>query len=87
MDRLAAFVGRRYRLFDYAGAPDAERVMVLMGSGAEAAHEPAERLVADGDKVGVLAVRLYRRSQWSTSWPPCPRRIGATPPPSSAPIT
>jgi pyruvate-ferredoxin/flavodoxin oxidoreductase len=60
MDRLAARVGRRYHLFDYVGAPDAERVLVLMGSGAEAAHETIERLVAGGAKVGVLKVRLYR---------------------------
>ncbi len=60
MDRLAARVGRRYHLFDYVGAPDAERVLVLMGSGAEAAHETVERLVAGGAKVGLLKVRLYR---------------------------
>ncbi|HET7342391.1 MAG TPA: pyruvate:ferredoxin (flavodoxin) oxidoreductase [Methylomirabilota bacterium] len=60
MDRLAALTGRAYRLFDYAGAPDAERVLVLMGSGAEAAHETVEHLVARGEKVGVVKVRLYR---------------------------
>jgi pyruvate-ferredoxin/flavodoxin oxidoreductase len=60
MDRLAGLVGRRYRLFDYAGAPDAERVIVLMGSGAETAQETAEHLAARGEKVGVLKVRLYR---------------------------
>jgi pyruvate-ferredoxin/flavodoxin oxidoreductase len=60
MDRLAELVGRRYRLFDYAGAPDAERVVVLMGSGAETAQETVEHLVGRGEKVGVLTVRLYR---------------------------
>jgi pyruvate-ferredoxin/flavodoxin oxidoreductase len=60
MDRLAGLVGRRYRLFDYAGAPDAERVIVMMGSGAETAHETVEHLAGRGEKVGVLKVRLYR---------------------------
>jgi pyruvate-ferredoxin/flavodoxin oxidoreductase len=60
MDRLAGLVGRRYRLFDYAGAPDALRVIVMMGSGAETAQETVEHLVARGEKVGVLKVRLYR---------------------------
>jgi pyruvate-ferredoxin/flavodoxin oxidoreductase len=60
MDRLAGLVGRRYRLFDYAGAPDAERVIVLMGSGAETAEETVEHLRSRGEKVGVLKVRLYR---------------------------
>ncbi len=60
MDRLAELTGRRYRLFDYAGAADAERVIVLMGSGAEAARETVEHLMTRGEKVGVLTVRLYR---------------------------
>jgi len=60
MDRLAALTGRSYHLFDYAGAPDAERVVVLMGSGADAAHETVDYLTARGEKVGVLKVRLYR---------------------------
>ena len=60
MDRLAGLVGRRYRLFDYAGAPDALRVIVIMGSGAETAQETVEHLVGRGEKVGVLRVRLYR---------------------------
>ncbi|MBI5085046.1 MAG: pyruvate:ferredoxin (flavodoxin) oxidoreductase [Acidobacteria bacterium] len=60
MDRFAAIVGRQYKLFEYEGAPDAERVVVLMGSGAEAAHEAVNALVAAGEKVGVLKVRLYR---------------------------
>jgi len=60
MDRLGERLGRRYRLFDYAGAPDAERVIVLMGSGAETAEESARYLMKRGEKVGVLKVRLYR---------------------------
>ncbi len=60
MTKFAGVTGRAYRLFDYVGAPDAERVLVLMGSGAEAAQETVEHLVARGEKVGVLKVRLYR---------------------------
>ncbi len=60
MDRLAKLTGRPYRLFDYAGADDAERVIVLMGSGTEAARETVEHLVARGEKVGAVTVRLYR---------------------------
>jgi pyruvate-ferredoxin/flavodoxin oxidoreductase len=60
MDEFAERTGRKYNLFDYTGAPDAERVIVLMGSGCEAAHETVEHLVAKGEKMGVLKVRLYR---------------------------
>jgi pyruvate-ferredoxin/flavodoxin oxidoreductase len=60
MDALARRTGRRYGLFDYVGAPDAERVVVLMGSGAEAAEATVRHLVARGERVGVLKVRLYR---------------------------
>ena len=60
MDRFAKLTGRAYHLFDYVGAPDAERVVVLMGSGAEAAHEAVEYLAAKGEKVGLLKVRLFR---------------------------
>ena len=60
MERFAELTGRRYRLFDYVGAPDAERVVVLMGSGAGAVEETVEALEARGEKVGVLKVRLYR---------------------------
>ncbi|NIP73318.1 MAG: pyruvate:ferredoxin (flavodoxin) oxidoreductase [Gammaproteobacteria bacterium] len=60
MDRFAEQTGRRYHLFDYVGPPDAERVLVLMGSGAEAAHETVEHMVAHGEKVGVVKVRLFR---------------------------
>jgi pyruvate-ferredoxin/flavodoxin oxidoreductase len=60
MDRFGERTGRRYRLFEYVGHPEAERVIALMGSGAEVAHEAVEALVARGEKVGVLKVRLYR---------------------------
>ncbi|MBN1562351.1 MAG: pyruvate:ferredoxin (flavodoxin) oxidoreductase, partial [Anaerolineae bacterium] len=60
MDRFAKLVGRQYHLFDYIGAPDADRVIVIMGSGAEAAHEVCDYLNANGEKVGVLKVRLFR---------------------------
>jgi pyruvate-ferredoxin/flavodoxin oxidoreductase len=60
MDKFARLVGRSYHLFDYVGAPDAERVIIMMGSGAEAAQETVEHLAAQGEKVGVLKVRLYR---------------------------
>jgi pyruvate-ferredoxin/flavodoxin oxidoreductase len=60
MDKFAEIVGRSYHLFDYVGAPDAERVIVMMGSGAEAAHETVEHLNAHGEKIGLLKVRLYR---------------------------
>ncbi|HZS95891.1 MAG TPA: pyruvate:ferredoxin (flavodoxin) oxidoreductase [Terriglobales bacterium] len=60
MDKFAEVVGRKYKLFDYVGAPDAERVIVMMGSGAEAAEETVEALVARGEKVGLVKVRLYR---------------------------
>ncbi len=59
-DRLAERTGRQYRLYEYHGAPDAERVIVMMGSGCEAAHETVDALVAAGEKVGVLKVRLFR---------------------------
>ena len=60
MDKFAEVTGRRYRLFDYFGAADAERVVVLMGSGAEAARETVEYPSSQGDKVGAIQVHLYR---------------------------
>jgi len=60
MDEFAAQTGRKYHLFDYVGAPDAEHVIVLMGSGCEAAHETVEYLNEQGAKVGLIKVRLYR---------------------------
>ncbi len=60
MDKFAGIVGRKYHLFDYVGAPDAERIIILMGSGVGAAEEAVEYMVAKEEKVGVLKVRLYR---------------------------
>lgn len=60
MDKVAQITGRKYRLFDYCGAPDAERVIVMMGSGAIVAEETALALQTDGEKVGAIKVRLYR---------------------------
>jgi pyruvate-ferredoxin/flavodoxin oxidoreductase len=60
MDRLAGLIGRAYHIFDYYGAPDAERVIVAMGSGAETVEETVAALNRQGEKVGVLKVRLYR---------------------------
>ncbi|HSB67255.1 MAG TPA: pyruvate:ferredoxin (flavodoxin) oxidoreductase [Anaerolineales bacterium] len=60
MDKFASVAGRKYNLFDYVGAPDAERVIILMGSGAETAGETALYLNKQGEKVGVIKVRLYR---------------------------
>jgi len=60
MDKFAELVGRSYHLFDYAGAPDAENVIIVMGSGAETVEETALYLQAQGEKVGVVTVHLYR---------------------------
>ena len=60
MDAFAKLTGRQYRLFDYEGPEDAERVVILMGSGAETARESAVALQRAGEKVGVLQVRLFR---------------------------
>jgi pyruvate-ferredoxin/flavodoxin oxidoreductase len=60
MEQFAAVTGRSYHLFDYAGAPDAERVIVIMGSGAETAEETAAYLAGQNEKVGVVTVHLYR---------------------------
>ncbi len=60
MDHLHELTGRRYGLADYHGAPDAERVVVLMGSGSGAVREVVDHLVSEGEKVGVLVLRLFR---------------------------
>ncbi len=60
MNKFAELTGRSYHLFDYVGAEDAEKVIVLMGSGAEVAHETVEYLTERGEKVGIVKVRLYR---------------------------
>jgi pyruvate-ferredoxin/flavodoxin oxidoreductase len=78
MDKFAQVVGRSYHLFDYVGAPDAERVIIMMGSGAETAHETVEHLNQSGEKVGVLKVRLYRPfsvQRFLEALPPTVRKI------------
>src|SRR5581483_9042794 len=78
MDKFRDTVGRAYRLFDYVGAPDAERVIVMMGSGAEVAHETIEHLTARGEKTGLVKVRLFRPfsvQAFLSSLPPTVRKI------------
>jgi pyruvate-ferredoxin/flavodoxin oxidoreductase len=60
MARFEKLTGRKYGLCDYVGHPEAERVIVMMGSGAEVAHETVDWMLAQGEKVGVLKVRLFR---------------------------
>ncbi len=60
MKQVGALIGREYNLFDYFGAADADRVIILMGSGAEAAEEAVNYLNSQGEKVGMIKVRLYR---------------------------
>jgi pyruvate-ferredoxin/flavodoxin oxidoreductase len=60
LDKFATLTGRQYQLFDYTGAPDAERVIVMMGSGCEAAEETVQALLSQGEKIGIVKVRLYR---------------------------
>ncbi|MFO7734568.1 MAG: pyruvate:ferredoxin (flavodoxin) oxidoreductase [Candidatus Aminicenantes bacterium] len=60
MDKVGKVIGRHYHLFDYFGAPDAEKVIVMMGSGAETAEETINHLNAKGAKLGLVKVRLYR---------------------------
>ena len=78
MDKFSQVVGRSYHLFDYVGAPDAERVIVMMGSGAETAHETVDYLNQHGEKVGLLKVRLYRPfsvQRFLEALPPTVRQI------------
>jgi len=60
MDKFAKIVGRQYNLFDYYGAPDADKIIIIMGSGAEVVEEAIDYLSAKGEKVGLVKVRLYR---------------------------
>ncbi len=60
MQKFTSIVGREYHLFNYVGAPDAERVIVIMGSGAETACETAKEMAERGEKVGVINIHLYR---------------------------
>jgi len=59
MDKFAKLVGRQYNLVDYVGAPDAERIVVMMGSGCEAMEETVNYLVSQGEKVGLIKIRLF----------------------------
>ena len=77
MNDFARLTGRPYHLFDYAGHPEAERVVVLMGSGAETAEETAEYLNRQGEKVGVIKVRLYRPFSLSHFLDALPRTVKA----------
>ena len=60
MDKFAKKIGRRYRLFDYVGAPDADKIIIAMGSGTETIEETVNYLTQQGEKVGAIKVRLYR---------------------------
>jgi pyruvate-ferredoxin/flavodoxin oxidoreductase len=78
MERFAAITGRRYGLFDYVGDPEAEHVVVVMGSGAEVVHETVEWMAARGERVGVLKVRLFRPfsvPDFIAALPPTARKI------------
>jgi len=78
LDRFASVTGRRYGLFEYAGHPEAERVIILMGSGVQTVTETVEYLAAKGEKVGVIAVRLFRpfsTEHLARVLPPTARRI------------
>ena len=78
MDRFAAITGRRYGLCEYHGAPDAERVIVVMGSGAGAVREAVDALNAAGERVGMVALRLYRpfpAAQLVAALPPSVRTV------------
>ena len=79
MDRFAGRTKRSYRLFDYIGSPDAEQVLVMMGSGAETAEATVETLADQGQKVGLLKVRLYRPfdgEQFLSALPSSTRSVG-----------
>ncbi len=60
MDKFSKLIGRSYHLFDYVGAENAEKIIIIMGSGADTVHETVDYLVSKGEKVGVVKVRLYR---------------------------
>ena len=65
MDQLGELTGRKYKLYDYVGAADAERVIITMGSGCETLHETVDALVAAGEKVGLVKIHLYRPFDFS----------------------
>src|SRR5215469_9489417 len=78
MDEFSEHTGRKYHLFDYVGAPDAERVIVVMGSGCEAAHEAVDYLNRQGKKVGLVKVRLYRPFDGKRFMEALPRTVRST---------
>ena len=78
MDKVSQITGRKYQLFDYLGAPDAENIIVMMGSGAVTAEETALNLQKSGEKVGVVKVRLYRpfcTAAFARALPPACKKI------------
>ncbi|MFN4875263.1 MAG: pyruvate:ferredoxin (flavodoxin) oxidoreductase [Aphanizomenon sp.] len=79
MDEFAENIGRKYKLFDYYGHPEAEKIIILMGSGCETVHETVDYLHQKGEKVGVIKVRLYRpfdTQRFINSLPKTTRSIG-----------
>jgi len=60
MDKFAQVVGRQYHLFDYEGHPEADRIIIIMGSGAETVDETVKFMIKNGEKVGMVKVRLFR---------------------------
>ena len=79
MDEFAENIGRKYKLFDYYGHPEAEKIIILMGSGCETVHETVDYLHQQGEKVGVIKVRLYRpfdTQRFINSLPKTTRSIG-----------
>src|SRR5690348_14637416 len=77
MDRLAASTGRGYKLFDYVGAADADRVIVMMGSGCGAVEETVEALQSRGERVGLLKVRLFRPFDTQAFFSALPKTVSA----------
>jgi pyruvate-ferredoxin/flavodoxin oxidoreductase len=78
MDKFAGIVGREYKLFQYEGAPDADRIIIIMGSGSETVHDTVDYLTKKGERVGVLKVRLYRPfsiKHFVKALPPSVKRI------------
>jgi pyruvate-ferredoxin/flavodoxin oxidoreductase len=75
MDKFAKLTGRAYHLFDYIGAPDAERVIIIMASGGETAEATVHYLVEKGEKVGVIRVRLYRPFDTTTFLKSLPKTV------------
>ena len=79
MDKFAQVAGRQYHLFDYIGDPEADRVIILMGSGAEAAEEAVDYLAGKGEKIGAIKVRLFRpfsSEHFVKALPPTVKSIG-----------